>query len=83
MYTERLPDKFQKYFWDVAFDDLTIEKYPEFIAVRVLNYGDLDGIKWLLSWAGKDYIRKILNKNRNLNSKTRNYWQIILTEVKK
>jgi len=27
-----LPEEFQRYFWDVAFLDLTIEKYPWFIA---------------------------------------------------
>jgi hypothetical protein len=81
MYTERLPEEFQRYFWDVAFDDLTIEKYPQFIAERIMNYGDLDGIKWLLSWADKEYIRTIVEKSRNLNSKTINYWQIILADI--
>jgi hypothetical protein len=76
-----LPEEFQRYFWDVAFDDLTIEKYPQFIVERILNYGDLDGIKWLLSWADKEYIRTIVEKSRNLNSKTINYWQIILADI--
>jgi len=76
-----LPGGLQRYFWDVAFDDLTIEKYPQFIAARIMNYGDLDGIKWLLSWADKEYIRTIIEKSRNLNAKTKNYWQIMLTDI--
>jgi hypothetical protein len=74
-----LPEELQKYFWDVAFDELTIEKYPRFIAERILNYGNLNGIKWLLSWADKNFIRAIVDNSRNLNAKTKNFWQIMLT----
>lgn len=79
-YTERIPEEFKKYFWDVAFDDLTIEKYPRFITERILNYGNMDGLKWLLSWADKNFIENIINLSRNLNPKTKNYWHIILTD---
>ena len=75
----RLPQELQKYFWDVAFDELTIDKYPRFIAERILNYGDLNAIKWLLTWSDKHYIRTIVDKSRNLNAKTRNYWRIMLS----
>jgi hypothetical protein len=74
----KLPDEFQKYFWDVAFDELTIEKYPRFIAERILNYGNMNGIKWLLSWADKHYLRTLVENSRNLNVKTKNFWQIML-----
>ena len=74
-----MPEELRKYFWDVAFDELNTEKYPRFIAERILNYGDLNGIKWLLSWADNSFIRAIVNNSRNLNAKTRNYWRIILT----
>jgi hypothetical protein len=77
--TVMLPGEFQKYFWDVAFDELTIEKYPRFIAERILNYGNMNGIKWLLSWADKHFIRTLVDNSRNLNAKTKNFWQIMLT----
>ena len=77
--SSRLPEEFQKYFWDVAYNELTIEKYPRFIAERILNYGDLNGIKWLLSWTDRHFIKTIVDNSRNLNAKTKNYWQIMLT----
>jgi len=77
--TSKLPEEFQKYFWDVTFDELTIEKYPRFIAERILNYSDLNGIIWLLSWTDKHFIRTIVDNSRNINAKTKNYWQIMLT----
>lgn len=73
-----LPAEFQKYFWDVSFSDLTLEKYPRFIAERILNFGDLNGIKWLLSRTDLNFIKTIVENSRNLNAKTRNYWQVIL-----
>jgi hypothetical protein len=76
----KLPKEFQRYFWDVAFDELTLEKYPRFIAERILNYGDLSGIKWLLSRTDRKFIRTLVDNSRNLNPKTRNYWQIMLAE---
>jgi len=74
----KLPGQFQKYFWDVQFNDLSFEKYPCLIAERLLNYGDLDGIKWLLSHTDKQFLRTIVNNSRNLNAKTKNYWKIML-----
>ena len=73
-----IPEEFQKYFWDVAFDDLSLEKYPKFIAERIMNYGDLDDIRWLLKVLDRDFIRSVIKNSRNLNSKTQNYWQLML-----
>jgi len=73
-----LPGELQRYFWDVNFADLTMEKYPRFIAERILNYGDLDGIKWLLSQTDRNFIKTLVENSRNLNAKTKNYWQIVL-----
>lgn len=73
-----IPEEFQKYFWDVAYDDLSLEKYPKFIAERILNYGDLAAIKWLQAVFDRDFIRSVILNSRNLNPKTQNYWQLML-----
>jgi hypothetical protein len=73
-----LPEKFRKYFWDVSFDELTFKKHRRFIAERLLNYGDTDEIKWLLSQTSRQFIKSILEDSRNLNAKTKNFWQIML-----
>jgi uncharacterized protein YaaW (UPF0174 family) len=76
--TDTLPEKFRKYFWDVSFDDLSFNKYPGFIAERLLNYGDLHAMKWLLSHTEKKLIKTLTESSRNLNVKTKNYWKTIL-----
>jgi hypothetical protein len=76
--SHELPAEFQKYFWDVAFDELSTIKHSRFIAERLLNFGDMKAIRWLLSFSGKHFIRSVIDNSRNINSKTRNYWKIIL-----
>lgn len=73
-----LPGEFQKYFWDVNFNELTLEEYPGFISERILNFGDLNGVKWLLSRTDMSFIKTLIKNSRNLNPKTKNYWQLIL-----
>jgi hypothetical protein len=75
-----LPEEFRKYFWDCEFDELSIEKYPKFIAERVLNFGDINSVKFLLSKIDVELIKMIVSTSRNLNNKTSNFWRIILYE---
>jgi hypothetical protein len=75
-----IPETLRKYFWDVAYEDLSLEKYPKFIAERILNFGDLDAVKWLQSVLDKDFIRSVIINSRNLNPKTKNYWKLMLGE---
>lgn len=75
---QKLPDQFKKYFWDVNFDEISFELYPRFVTERILNYGDQNGIKWLLSHFDTSFIKILVESSRNLNVKTRNFWQIML-----
>jgi len=79
-HSKRLPEEFRKYFWDVDDDDLSLEKYPKFIAERIMNYGDLDSVKWLQSVLEREFIRSVVMNSRNLNAKTKNYWELVLSK---
>ena len=74
----KLPEELKRHFWDVEFNELSFEKYPRFITERILNYGDQDGVKWLLSCTEIQFIKDLVENSRNLNGKTRNYWQTML-----
>lgn len=73
-----LPEEFHKYFWDLESDVFVYEKHPRFVAERLLNYGDTGAIKWLLAHMKKSFIRSVIDTSRNLNAKTKNYWQMML-----
>jgi hypothetical protein len=76
-----LPGELRRFFWDVAFEKLTIEKHSRFLVERILNYGDMNAIKWLLTWAKQDFIKTIVDKSRNLNAKSKNFWKIKLDHL--
>jgi hypothetical protein len=75
---DKLPLEFRKYFWDCEFSDLNFDKYPRFISERLLNYGDINSLKWLLSLTNRKFLKNIVKTSRNLNNKTKNYWELIL-----
>jgi hypothetical protein len=43
-----LPDELRVYFWDCDFDELIWKKYSFFITERLLNFGNIKAIKWLM-----------------------------------
>ena len=73
-----LPEMLRKYFWDCSFEDLRLAQYPIFISERILNLGDMDSLRWLLSKIDKEFLIDLVNKSRNLNKKTKNYWKLML-----
>ena len=72
-----LPQDIRKYFWDCDFNKLSWEDYSFFITERILNFGNMDDIKWLLGITDRDFIKKVVTESRNLNKKTRNFWNVM------
>ena len=75
-----LPEMLRKYFWDCSFEDLRLAQYPIFISERILNLGDMDSLRWLFSKIDKEFLIDLVNKSRNLNKKTKNYWKLMLCQ---
>ena len=75
-----LPEMVRKYFWDCSFEDLRLAQYPIFISERILNLGDMDSLRWLFSKIDKKFLMDLVNKSRNLNKKTKNYWKLMLCQ---
>lgn len=67
-----------KYFWDCDFENLDMSQYGFFISERILNYGDIPSLQWLFTQIDKVFLAEIVDKSRNLNKKTRNYWNLVL-----
>ena len=73
----KLPQQYRKYFWDCDFKEIKLEKYQFFITERLLSFGNEEVIRWLLPKINKADLAKVLKKSRNLDKKTRNYWQVV------
>ena len=70
----RLPLFLKKYFWDVDFNKLDFKKRPEYIILRILEYGDIKTLRWLLKNTNKKKIKEIIIKYKGLSPKSLYFW---------
>lgn len=76
--SDKLPIEFKKYFWDVDFADLSLEKDKYFIIKRTLDRGDTITLKWLRSRCSDLELARVIKRTRDLSSQTANFWSDIL-----
>ena len=81
--TVRLPRKLPKWlrpcFWDVLFCRVNGETHADFVAYRLLESGDWDGIRWLRRMAGDAPLIELVRKSRGVGLSRRQlrFWQLI------
>lgn len=63
----------KKYFWDVDFKELDLNKDQVYILKRILEYGDERAVAWAWKNFGKKYWVEAL-KSREVSPVTRNFW---------
>jgi len=71
-----LPKQFEKYFWDVDFEKLNEKKRRQYVISRILEYGDLEAIRWVLSNFRKRIIKEVVRKSMELTPKSANFWAV-------
>ncbi len=76
----KVPKKFHEVFWEVNPEKIDTDKNPEYVIERILEYGTLEGVKWLRKTLGDDKIKEYVTGSgrRRLSTITINFWQIIL-----
>lgn len=73
-----LPESLKPYFWDVDFEELEIKTNSFLIIKRVLDRGNLRDIQWLIKTYGRDAIKKVVIKTKDLARPTGNFWADML-----
>lgn len=68
----------KKYFWDTDVKNIDKKEHAPYIIQRILEYGDMRAIRWLLSNFKKELIRQILRERRGFSPQTLNFWSLIL-----
>jgi len=64
------------FFWDTDIDKVTLKKSRKSIIERVLKYGHMSDIRWLLAHYSDDDIIDIVKRSSNLDRRTANYWAL-------
>ena len=69
-------------FWDCNPEDISEEIHRDFILGRILEYGTLQDIQWVVSRYGKGRIKDfVLEKGaRKLSPRTIRLWKLLLEE---
>ena len=79
-----IPREFKKYFWDVDFDKLKLNKHKNFILGRLLNYGASDTFNWIFTTFKNDEVKSLLlnNGKQSLSRNSYLFWEKIAKEKK-
>ncbi|MFA4873637.1 MAG: hypothetical protein WC659_06975 [Patescibacteria group bacterium] len=64
-------------FWDVDPKTIDPEKHAEYIIERVLDFGELEEVRWLAHHYSKRLIRKTLKESRVIHDKSRILWDLV------
>ena len=72
----KLPNEFKKYFWDCDFQKLDFVEHRNFIFSRLLFYGDISTIKFILDQVSKNEVENYLDKKgkNTLNKLNIKFW---------
>lgn len=61
-------------FWDLDVEKLDIKENSRQIIERVLEWGDLGQVHWLLKTYSKESIMAVVKDSRQLSKKSANFW---------
>ncbi len=73
----KLDVKLKKYFWDVDFDALDVEKNTKYILERILDLGDEKAVRWMQKTFSKKDIQNAFKNNRKISKKSLNFWNLV------
>ncbi|HIE38203.1 MAG TPA: hypothetical protein EYH30_01215 [Anaerolineales bacterium] len=73
-----LPKFLRPLFWDTNFDRLRIPGHERYIIERVLEYGDVAEVRWMMQCFPREQIVETLRRSRGLSRKSARFWSLVL-----
>lgn len=71
-----IPERFRSLFWDTGIDKIHLNRNARYIIEKVLEYGNLESLEWLLRVYNVQKIIDVIHSSRDLTDKSRNFWKI-------
>lgn len=62
-------------FWEYDPKTMDIEDHRALIIRRVLEFGDLEHIRWMFGQYGRDVVQEVFESGAPLSKKSENFWQ--------
>ena len=74
--TRQLPPYTYRYFWDIDPAQLDADGYPTYVLERLLEYGDLPSVRWMLEHFSRQEITNVLQISGRLSPLSANFWAL-------
>ena len=70
----------QSLFWDTNPDWIDIKKNARYIIERVLDFGELDEVRWLFKTYPQEEIKQVVDLPRSqITDKSKSLWTLLLS----
>ncbi|MBM4135307.1 MAG: hypothetical protein FJ241_00565 [Nitrospira sp.] len=71
-----IPERLRSLFWDTSLTKIHMKRNARYIIERVLEFGDVDALKWLQKVYPDHTIIDVLYLSKAITEKSRNFWLI-------
>ena len=69
-----IPERIKRLFWDADKDDVDMKKHRPYVIRRIMDYGNIEDVKWMLETYSSEEIIAVLKKSRGLSRKSAHFW---------
>lgn len=75
-----IPKYLKPFLWSYNFNNLDVMRDRRLIIAQLLNYGDVNAVRWVIKQYGVDEVRQIANTIpvKQWDNKSLAYWKLIL-----
>jgi hypothetical protein len=71
---ERIPPQVERLFWDVDKKSVDVRAHRFYIIKRIMDYGNLEGIRWMMQNYTAKEITEVVRKSRGISRKSAYFW---------
>ena len=75
---QHIPLFLKKYFWDTDISKLSLTKHATYIIERILEWGNLEAVRWLRERYTNKELLSVLEVSRSISHKSWHFWKLIL-----
>jgi len=72
--TGLIPERVQRLFWDTDQKSVNLRSHRAYIICRIMDYGDLEDVRWMLMTYSAEEIIEVLKMSRGLTRKSGYFW---------
>lgn len=69
-----IPERIQRLFWDADKKTVDLQAHCFYIIGRIIDYGDLEDVRWMLATYSAEKIMGVVKKSRGLSRKSGSFW---------